>query len=206
MKMPSYHPDTNHLEPYWLSDSPRGIRIARRSTPKDRKCFKDLNLQELLDGDGFIHYGTPRRNGYRFITKRSGIGRRALTVKELDRNFYFWTSKDFKRLRRTRYLGTSYESRVRPMLYRQGIRVCVRHNVVPCVELKSIGYTNASRVVKLMHPVALFMALYKLPYCLKKGQAVIKSGGQFAILAHGENRPDNLVRGFNYTEIWGRFK
>jgi hypothetical protein len=204
MKMPENHPNTNHIDPYWLSDSPKGIRMARKAVPRGRACFKDLNLQALLDDDGFIHWATARKNGYHYIQVRP-FKRRHLTEYEMDLLFKHWRAKKFKRLRRTKRAGVSYASRAKPMLYRRGINICVRNNVIPCVELKSPEYIYCSRVSRLIHPIALFMALFKMSHCLKKGQAVISSGGQFAILAHKEKRPIGLVKDYNYTEIWGRF-
>lgn len=210
MLMPKNHPNTHHLEPYWLSDSPYGIRRARKETPRGHVCFKDLNLQALLDDDAFTHWGTPAKDGYRFIQVRP-FKRRELTYHELHQPYHEWPAKKFKRLRRTRRAGKSYESRVKPMLYKRGLRVCKRWSVVPCVELKSWHYIDRGRCKRLITTaVALkvdtfFMALWKMGNCLRKGAAIISSGGKFAILAHGEHRPIELDQGSNYTEIWGSF-
>lgn len=206
MKMPDVHPNTNHMLPYWLSDSPEGIRRARKNVPRGRTCFKDLNEQPLMNDVAFIHYATPDRNGYRFIQVRP-FKRRPLTDKELHREFKYWSAREFKKLRRTRRAGLSYESRVKPMLFKRGILVCKRYNVIPCVEIKNPfsvekQVAHMSAVAKSLGWQALYMALYKMVGIERKAKAVIDAGEQFAILAHGEKRPILLPP---HTEIWGHF-
>lgn len=206
LTMPENHPNTHHLEPYWLSDSPKGIRMARKKTPRGYRCYKDLNLQALVDGDVFAHWGTTHKNDLYFI-QVNPFHRRAFSNTRLSEI----PAATFKKLRHTKYPGISYRSRVKPMLYTRGLRICKMYDVIPCVELKSWEYkysrwtSRLIRIAEVLKSPAMFMALWKMGNCIQKGKAVIDSGGQFAILAHREPWPEGLEKDVNYTEIWGQF-
>jgi hypothetical protein len=206
MMMPKNHPNTHHIEPYWLSDSPKGIRMSRKQTPRGYRCYHDINEQALLDDDACAHWGTTHENDLFFIQVNPFHRREFPNIKLRQ-----IPAETFVKLRHTKYPGISYRSRVKPMLFRRALTVCKRYDVIPCFELKSWEYGHAkwtSRLVRLVkgrNSPALFMALWKMGNCLEKGKAVIDSGGEFAILAHGEKRPIGLEKGVNYTEIWGHF-
>lgn len=206
MYVPKNHPDTGHQSPYWYSDSPKGIRDHRRNTPRRHRCYKDLNQQPILDDDAIIHWATADKNGYRYLQVMP-FKRRALTELELHTPLKEWPRKKFKRLRRTKRAGLSYESRVKPLLFRRAIRICRRYDTIPCIELKS-AYQIESRAKRMYdRAIALrwepiFMALYKLPGVYRKGHALLNIGAEFVILAHGEKKPIVLPP---HTEIWGHF-
>jgi hypothetical protein len=200
------------MEPDWLSDSPAGIRSARRMTPRGHVCLKDINVQSLLDDDACTHWGNPEAGGWLYLQINNLTGkRRPLTHEERITPYHNWHGPKVKKLRRTAKRGTSYESRVRIHLFSETVGICKNYNVFPCFELKSPHYANATWVKRLIDQVyakkwhAFYMALWKMGHCLEKGHAVISSTGQFAILAHGEKRPDGLIKGYNFTEIWGHF-
>jgi hypothetical protein len=203
--------DRLHVEPYWLGDSPRAVRnAARQRVGSDGGRFIDLNLQRTADGVCGCHWGTPRANGYLFIVRRSRLGRRALTDSELDRPLIFWSTRDVKRLRRTRHVGTSYGSRVRIHSYAELVRICKRSGVVPCFELKTKSFDDrelAARMVKYAQRVGAlvyFMTLVTMPNWRGKVCAFHSVGAQVALLAHDAPKPADLA---NYrrciTRIWG---
>lgn len=207
MYVPENHPDTGHQSPYWYSDSPKGIRDHRRSVPMGRKAYKDLNVQPLLDADGICHWATAAGNGYRFLQVRP-FKRRELTEIELHEEFKHWPAKKFKKLRRTKRAGFTYESHVRPILFLQAVRICKRYDTIPCFEIKSPFQieVRAKRMLQRALSVKLepiFMSLYKMAGIERKAKAFEAAGANFVILAHGEKKPIVVPP---HTAIWGHFK
>lgn len=206
MLVPAHHPNTGHQTPYWYSDSPKGIRDHRKSVPRGVRCFKDLNEQPLLDAEGIAHWSTPAGNGYLFL-QVNPFKRRALSYEEMHTELKFYPAKKFKRLRRTAKRGLSYESRVKPMLFRRAIRVCKRYNTIPCIEVKSAFEIESrsarmQRIAQSLSWEPIFMALYKMVGIDRKAAAFIGIGAKFVILAHGEKKPHTVPP---HTAIWGHF-
>lgn len=195
----------------WEGDCPRAVRAAAAlPVGSDAGRFIDINLQRTANGDIGVHSGTPRVSGWRYIVRRSRLGRRRLTDEELDRNYRGWTDAETLRLRRTKRLGLSYESRVRLRTFKQLTRLCKRLGVTPCYELKSPAYagevTHARDMVDYHR--SLGITVYYMTLAAGQWRAKVinfhAAGAQIALLAHGLPKPRDLAEYRVYvTRVWG---
>jgi hypothetical protein len=205
--------DRLHLMPYWLGDSPAAVRRAALMViGSDGGRFIDINLQRCLDGVIAMHWGTPAKNGFYFIVRANGRGRRRLTYAEAHRPLREWKAVDLIRLRRTLRAGVRYETRVRPHTYEEMVRCCKRWRVIACFELKSPSFHDATVAAAMVAYAAsvkatvYFMTLVTMVGWRGKVVAFHKAGGQIALLAHGAPRPADLVTYLPFIDrIWGRF-
>lgn len=213
MKPMPVRTDRLHLMPYWYGDSPAALKVAsKQKVGSDGGRYTDTNLQATKDGAVAMHWGTPAKNGYYFIVKKDGKGRRRLTPEEAHRPLIQWATADVLRLRRTLRTGTRYESRVRPYTAQEMVTLAHRLGVIPCFELKSPHFKNSARIAPIVAhaerigATCYFMALVTMVEWGGKAKAVRQAKGQYALLAHGAPKPNN----FNFykpyiTRVWGQW-
>ncbi len=181
-----------HFEPAWTGDSFVGLRqVSRHDLGPDGIRATDTNLQwfwrkrrrgQPRTGEAFaLHWRDPARNNFRYIvTKRGRV--RPMTRAELRRTH--WTPAQVHRWRR----GPSKHS-AKPRTYKAMARRAVALDVVIIGELKTPAFRRpvpaqyvVDAAVAVGHP-PWFMALYgSMPRCRGKCRAVIKAGGQFAVI------------------------
>lgn len=204
--------DRLHLEPYWIGDSIRAIKTAARMrVGSDGGRYVDINLQHALDGDICIHWGTAWKNGYLYI-QVSRRRRRPMTQAELDRKISDWHTRDVVRWRRTRRRGLRFRSRVRPLRFLEMYDYARVRGVTPTFELKSNAYALRPVAQRLVTAAqrrggrAYFMALISMPLCRQKCAAIRNAGGEFAVLAHDQPKPDDFGEWSpRPTRVWGRW-
>ena len=220
MTMPA-HTDRLHLSPYWLGDSKYAIRVAsRKRIGSDGGRFIDMNFQVCLSDDGqsyeavCLHWGTARKNGYLYIVKANGRGRRKMTQAELDRPIHKWHLKDIKRWRRTARVGVRFETRVRPLSFVEAITYAKNRNVVVCAELKSVLFARypaiAQRMKAQVNAVGsrtYVMTLVTMVGWRTKMKNFHDAGFETALLAHGAKKPADLAAWRPYiTRVWGSWR
>src|SRR5213596_1843392 len=203
--------DREHLDPYWKGNSVLAIYAqANKPVGHDGGRFTDTNLQACEDDDLCVHWADPAQNGYLYIVRRGGIGRRRLSPEEAHRAWMEWKEKDAKRLRRTKRAGISFESRVRILTMSEFDRKAKRNGVIPIFELKSRAYRDPRRALRLvMQRRAIgqppfFMALITMRDWGLKAAAITGAGGQFGLLVHGAAKPEEYAAWTQHiTRRWG---
>jgi hypothetical protein len=218
--MPKYT-DRLHLEPYWLGDSKYAIRQAsRKRVGRDGGRYIDMNFQVCLSDDGknyeavCVHWGTARKNGYEYIVKANGIGRREMTRAEKDRHIHHWKLSEIKRWRRTPRAGTSYASRVRPLSFVEAIAYAKSYKVTVCAELKSILFarypaiaTRMKSQVRAVKTTTYVMTLVTMIGWRYKMRNFRNAGFETALLAHDAKKPSDLTRWRAViTRVWGNWR
>jgi len=213
--------DRLHLEPYWLGDSKYAIRQAsRKRIGSDGGRYIDMNFQACLSDDGksyeavCVHWATARKNGYYYITKKNGIGRRRMTREELDRKVHHWHISDIKRWRRTARAGTSYASRVRPLSFIEAINYAKSYKVIVCAELKSILFARYPAIavkmksqVRAVNHTTYVMTLVTMIGWRYKMRNFHNAGFETALLAHDAKKPSDLTRWRPFiTRVWGGWR
>jgi hypothetical protein len=194
----------------WLGDSRHAIRVCAKRIRVRR--FIDLNFQRCLDGVMNLHSRTATANGYRFIRRRFGLGRRAMTHAELHRPLEKWKAADVRRWRRTKHRGLSLESRVFPRTFLEQVLYAKPRGVTVCAELKSGSFDEPRVAVQMVAAVkrvgasVIFMTLVTMPHWAGKMRAFHTAGGRTALLAHGAPRPAVLDQYQPFIDrIWGDF-
>lgn len=204
-----------HLDPYWLGDSKIGCEHAASKPlgPDGLRCW-DVNGQPLADDEACLHWNTARKNGYYFMQNPVTRRRRPMTQEELDRPTEKWTKRGVKRWRRTKQRDKRFESRVRPLFFREMMRMCKKKGVTPCYELKHPIFGKEPQRIRRMQAYAdsirwtvYFMSLVTMVGWQRKAEAVHSvPNGQFALMAHGARRPPDLNNYRNIiTRIWNTF-
>lgn len=135
VNIPQHNIARHHVKPDWLSDSPRAARSAGKGARRGGSPYTDINGQPLLDGAGCVHDDTPEEGGWLFLAIGRGR-RRALTPEERRTPYTEWPREKFVRLRRTRWRGLRYRSRVRPYLYAEMLQLHKDEGAIMCLEVK----------------------------------------------------------------------
>lgn len=208
-----------HLKPYWLGDSKWAIGKAGRRGRRGGSADIDLNAIPLVDGAVFMHWLSLRLGGWLYI--QEGRKRRALTEAELDRPVTEWRRADIVRLRQTKRRGLSRRSRVRPLIYVEGLDLCKKAGARPNIEVKArFGPERAKTMHKQADDrevTAYWMTLvhqglkaprpgYSMAEAGEKLADFHAVGAQTALLAHDYPKPADLEQWEPVIDrVWGRW-
>lgn len=197
----------------WLGDSKKAPKAAGPDG-----CT-DTNLQPLLDGVGCIHAELPLHTGWRWLAMGKGRPRRPLEHDELLIPFSKWPKAKFVRLRRTRFAGPSFESRVRPLLFVESVHF---HKVYGAIMVAEVKKKIPERMVRSMLETAarqqVTVWFKRLPHQgvtdPKPGYSMAAAGevaaefhaahAPIALATHGYPPPADLEQYRHlFTAIWG---
>lgn len=172
----------------------------------------DVNACASADDTAWnLHWTTgPGPNHYDWIwTGKRRWGRevrRPMTRAELHRPVHQWHDEEILRWRRSRRSGP------KPAQCSKRQRQINRRALIACWELKSRAFAEQEVADRLVHDVnaqgreAFYMALVTMRLWGQKARAIHNAGGQFALLAHGAPKPDELEKWKPYIrQVWGRF-
>lgn len=192
MKMP-ITTQRAHFEPAWKGDRFIGLKIVSKSQlgPDGIRAI-DNNIQWFWrkrkkgsprSGEAFaLHWRNPARNNFPYIVDEQTGRVRPMTPAELRRTD--WQPSEVHRWRR----GKSKHS-AKPRTYKAMARRAAKLGVVICGELKTPAFRRkipaqhvVNAAISVGHP-PWFMALFRsMPYCRGKCKAIIRAGGQFAVI------------------------
>lgn len=199
-----------HYMPYWKGDSFWAIKqTAKLPKGRDGGKFIDYNFQVCADGVVGLHWGTARKNGYKYIIVKKGK-RRAMTKAELDRPVYKWKLADIKKWRQTPKRGVRLQTRVRPRDFLEVITFAKKKGVIVTPELKSNRFKRPAIARKMktqvdsIGAVVFPMTLVTMSNWGPKLKAFHEAGFQVALLTHGHKVPNNLPKWAPYIDAyWG---
>lgn len=188
------HTQRAHSDPSWKGDSLAALDLDKHRTKgPDGIIALDKNFQWVWNDPkdhskgGFavcMHWGNAGQNNYHHILTDGGKRTRPMTPAERSRSINDWRATDVRRWRRTASVHSE-----RPPSYAAMVRKAVQVGVIIIGELKSSAFATkmaaqqvVNAAVRAGHP-PYFMALYgSMPKCRQKCQAIVKAGGQFAVI------------------------